>query len=95
MNDEGIHRLCAGIVARACKDYVLRKRHIINCPVWTSEHDYRKALLEETKNFFLGSWYEVIMPNIDGESVLKRLDEIAISSDYEKNESKGEDYVCK
>lgn len=95
MDDNAVHRLCAGIVAKACKDYIKRRRKLYHTSYFSPEYAYNKAKVEELINFFNGSWYEVIMPSIDGTTLMNRLDDLAINGKRLEHGDKGDKYVCK
>ena len=95
MDSDGVHRLCAGIVARGCKDYISRKKRLAKTPPWHRDYDFHKSQLDECINFFTSNWYEMIMPNTDGKMLMKRLDELAINGKRLEHGDKGDKYVCK
>ena len=65
MSDESINKgyekLAIAIVRQACKDY----RNALR--------DHDKKEIKEIENFFLGSLYKKIFPQINGEHILRML----------------------
>lgn len=72
MSDQAAHRLIWGIVEQACRDYMyFKRRQSVYRPYTNYAREY-----ESVVRFFRSKWWDCLMPNVDGNSVMKKLDEI-------------------
>ena len=93
MNSEGAHRLTYEIVNRACDDYVMLKRakfkgrkgHIIDGKIVDIDSELRRIV-----RFFHSEWYSQLMPNIDPNKLIEKLDfkAMIVKSEEEREKEK-------
>ena len=77
MNNDGANRLAFEIVNRACDDYVMLKRAKNKGHKYTLMDGHNKDIDSEIKRiikFFKSEWYAQLMPNIDPNKLIEKLD---------------------
>lgn len=93
MNSDGAHRLTFEIVNRACDDYVMLKRakfkghkgHIVDGKIVDIDSEINRIV-----RFFKSEWYAQLMPNIDPNKLIEKLDfkAMIVKSEEEREEEK-------
>ena len=93
MNSDGAHRLAFEIVNRACDDYVMLKRakikghrgHFIDGKIVDIDSELRRIV-----RFFHSEWYAHLMPNIDPNKLIEKLDfkAMIVKSEEEREKEK-------
>ena len=78
MSDESAHLLIWAIVEKACNDYLFYKRQVQK---YSRNTNYIREY-NSTVMFFRSTWFDTLMPNIAGEKVIEKLDQI-----YNKGET--------
>lgn len=77
MNNDGANRLAFEIVNRACDDYVMLKRAKNKGYKYYLMDGHNKDVDTELKRiikFFKSEWYAQLMPNIDPNKLIEKLD---------------------
>lgn len=92
LTTDGAQRLTFQIVNRACDDYVLCKKIINKGGKYiTIEGHIRDVHSELNKvvRFFKSEWYTQLMPNIDPDKLIERLDFLALPREENEEEPDG------
>ena len=72
MSDTAAQRLIFAICMQACHDYAKFKRKL---EIYPRDTEYQREY-NDTIIFFKSAWYESLMPNIDGRSLMRQIDKI-------------------
>lgn len=85
INDEGVRLLAAAIIRPAVREYVKAMVSLKRNP---RNRSARMAILD-LRDFFMSPWFSVISLGLDGEAMIRQIEETAFSKKKAQKNARG------